>query len=294
MHGCSHLDGFIINLFYHVIRRHFCTKNGGIFLLCSILWNFNYNPDKSNDFCNDIGNQVCSIHSCKLLSKSISCSRYKKLTDIGNTWYSNKELVKTSTVPMTVLLLYGITITFINSHFELRNFNIYSICLEGQNAKKNEYEMPFRFLTFILPVVLMIVTTSIMDLSSYRWLQKRDNKSLETRRGCCKEDIPLRATAVYYFLHAVFTIIFFCIFALKVTPLEKYLIVNVLVKIDNILRNPLTVVFAFKINDSTRQKNAAKERERRRNTEIQHALSRRMESIELQGKENIIDFRISN
>ena len=138
------------------------------------------------------------------------------------------------------------------------------------------------------------VTTSIMDLSSYRWLQKRDNKSLETRRGCCKEDIPLRATAVYYFLHAVFTIIFFCIFALKVTPLEKYLIVNVLVKIDNILRNPLTVVFAFKINDSTRQKNAAKERERRRNTEIQHALSRRMESIELQGKENIIDFRISN
>ena len=67
----------------------------------------------------------------------------------------------------------------------------------------------------------MIVTTSIMDLSSYRWLQKRDNKSLETRRGCCKEDIPLRATAVYYFLHAVFTIIFFCIFALKVEEVEN-------------------------------------------------------------------------
>ena len=162
---------------------------------------------------------------------------------------------------MTVLLLYGITITFINSHFELRNFNIYSICWEGQNAKKNEYEMPFRFLTFILPVVLMIVTTSIMDLSSYRWLQKRDNKSLETRRGCCKEEIPLRATAVYYFLHAVFTIIFFCIFALKVTPLEKYLIVNVLVKIDNMLRNPLTVVFTFKMIQPDRKMLLKKENE---------------------------------
>ena len=193
---------------------------------------------------------------------------------------------------MIVLLLYGITVTFINSHFELRNFNIYSICLEGENAKKNK--MLFCFLTFVLPVVLMVVTTSIMDLSSYRWLQKRDNKSLQTCQGCCKDDIPLGATAVYYSLHAVFTIIFFCIFARKVTPLEKYLIVTVLVKIDNMLRNPLTVVFTFKINDSTRQKNAAKERVRRRNTEIQHALSRRMESIELQGKENIFDCNISN
>ena len=152
----------------------------------------------------------------------------------------------------------------------------------------------FNVLAFLSPVVLMVVTTSIMDLLSYFWLRKRDNKSFETFRGCLKDDIPLRATAISMILHAVFTIIFAYIFAQKVTPIEKYLIVNVLIKIDNMLRNPLTVVFAFKINDSTRQKNAAKERERRRNTEIQHALSRRMESIELQGKENIIDFRISN
>ena len=207
--------------------------------------------------------------------------RYKKLTDIGNTWYSNKQLVKASTGAMVLLLLYGITITFINSHFELRNFNIYSVCLEGENAEKNKN--PFRFLTYVLPVVLMVVTTSIIDLSSYFWLQKRDNKSLETSRRYLKNDIPLRATAINNLLHAVFTIIFFCIFTKKVTPLDKYLIVNILIKIDNMLRNLLTVVFTFKINNLTRQKSVVKERERRRNAEIQHALSRRMESIELQG-----------
>ena len=142
---------------------------------------------------------------------------------------------------------------------------------------------PFRFLTYVLPVVLMVVTTSIIDLSSYFWLQKRDNKSLETSRRYLKIDIPLRATAINNLLHAVLTIIFFCIFAQKVTPLDKYLIVSILVKIDNMLRNLLTVVFTFKINNSTRQKNVVKERERRRNAEIQDALSRRNEMIELQG-----------
>ena len=204
--------------------------------------------------------------------------RYKKLTDIANRWYSNQQLVKASTVAMTSLLFYGITLTFINSHFELKSFNIYTICLEGENVRKNK--LLFNVLAFLSPVVLMVVTTSIMDLLSYFWLRKRDNKSFETFRGCLKDDIPLRATAISMILHAVFTIIFAYIFAQKVTPIEKYLIVNVLIKIDNMLRNPLTVVFTFKINHLTRQKNAAKERERRRKAEIQDALHRR---LELQG-----------
>ena len=179
---------------------------------------------------------------------------------------------------MVLLLVYGITITFINSHFELKNFNTYTVCLEGENVEKNK--LLFNVLGFVLPVVLMVVNTSVNDLLSYFWLQKRDNKSLETCRGCLKDDIPLRATAISTILHAVFTIILSYIFAKKVTPIDKYLIVNVLIKIDNMLRNPLTVVFTFKINNLTRQKNAVKERERRRKAEIQDALHRR---LELQG-----------
>ena len=107
----------------------------------------------------------------------------------------------------------------------------------------------FNVLAFLSPVVLMVVTTSIMDLLSYFWLRKRDSKSFETFRGCLKDDIPLRATAISMILHAVFTIIFAYIFAQKVTPIEKYLIVNVLIKIDNMLEDVQAALDKMQLDD---------------------------------------------
>ena len=65
-------------------------------------------------------------------------SRYKKVKDIENRWYTNKQLVKASYVAFGLLLLYGVICTFINSHFELQSYNIYNVCLHGENAKKNK------------------------------------------------------------------------------------------------------------------------------------------------------------
>ena len=212
------------------------------------------------------------------LKKSVSyVSRYKKVKDIENRWYTNKQLVKASYVAFGLLLLYGVICTFINSHFELQSYNIYNVCLHGENAKKNK--ILFNCLTIMLPVVIMVIAAGVVDLLSYFWLQKRENNS---RREYIKNDIPLRATAISTSLHAIFIFVFVILGIQKVQPIDKYLIATVLIRIDNILRNPLTAVFTFKINDETRQKNVAKERERKRQAVIQDALRQR-EEIKLEG-----------
>ena len=206
--------------------------------------------------------------------------RYKKITDVDNSWYSNKQLVKGSSLALTLLLLYGVNLTFINSHFELRSFNTYSVCLEGANAKNPK--LLFNGLTVVLPVVIMVIAAGIVDLSCYFWLLKRDS-SIERQR-CLKNDIPLRATAISTSLHALFIVGFIILGRKKVQPIQKYLFAVVGARIGNILRNPLTAFFTFKINDATRQKNAAKERERKRQAEIREAGRQRKEKIQLKGR----------
>ena len=61
----------------------------------------------------------------------------------------------------------------------------------------------------------------------------------------------------------------------NIQPPEKYLVALIGSQLEKILRNPLVAIFTFKINDATRQKNAAEERKRKQNIEIQDALKRR-------------------
>eukprot|EP00093_Oithona_nana_P010818 10818.XXX_532590_533825_1 [CDS] Oithona nana genome sequencing. len=146
----------------------------------------------------------------------ISFIRYKKVKDIENRWYTNKQLVKASYVAFGLLLLYGVICTFINSHFELQSYNIYNVCLHGENAKKNK--ILFNCLTIMLPVVIMVIAAGVVDLLSYFWLQKRENNS---RREYIKNDIPLRATAISTSLHAIFIFVFVILGIQKVQPIDK-------------------------------------------------------------------------
>ena len=150
--------------------------------------------------------------------------------------------------------------------------------MEGANTKNPK--LLFNGLTVVLPVMIMVITAGIMDLSSYFWLQKRDNNSLERQhQRCLKNDIPLRATAISTSLHVLFIVGFIILGIQKVQPMQKYLFAVVGARIGNILRNPLTAFFTFKINDDTRQKNAAKERERKRQAEIREADRQRKEKV---------------
>ena len=58
-------------------------------------------------------------------------------------------------------------------------------------------------------------------------------------------------------------------------------------RINDILRNPLVAIYTFKINEETRRKNADKERERKRQIEIQDAVNRRKERQQERQSENI-------
>ena len=60
-----------------------------------------------------------------------------------------------------------------------------------------------------------------------------------------------------------------------IDPLEKYLFVIILTRIQDTLRNPLIAKFLFNINDLNRQRDALVEREINRQKEIQDALKRR-------------------
>ena len=62
-----------------------------------------------------------------------------------------------------------------------------------------------------------------------------------------------------------------------IQPLEKYLWVVIICRLNDILRNPLLTKFAFKVNDDNRHRNTELERERKRQLEIEDALKRRLE-----------------
>ena len=118
--------------------------------------------------------------------------RYKKTNDIENKWYTNKQLIIASSIFLLLVHIYAFTITFINSHFELQSFNIYSVCLKGQNASMNK--PIFNILTVLMPIIIVVIITCIMDYSCYLWLHRvHPNEEIQ---GCVFSDIPLRATLI--------------------------------------------------------------------------------------------------
>ena len=91
------------------------------------------------------------------------------------------------------------------------------------------------------------------------------------------DDIPLKATL----LSTIFLILVLAVYIIlgmrDIGPLEKYLAVILITRVNDTLRNPMIAVCTFKINDDNRQQNADEERERKRQKEIQLALKRREE-----------------
>ena len=197
--------------------------------------------------------------------------RYKKTNDIENRWYSNEQLIKASSVFLLLVLIYVFIITFVNSHFELRSFNIYSVCLNGQNAQMNH--VIFNILTVLVPIITVVVITCIMDYSCYLWLHRIHSN--EEIHGCVLSDIPLRATLISTHLFLVGIVVYAVLSSQNIQPQEKYLVATIGAQLYKILRNPLVAIFTFKINDATRQKDADEERKRKQEIEIQDALKRR-------------------
>ena len=130
----------------------------------------------------------------------------------------------------------------------------------------------FNVLTVLVPIIIVVIVTCIMDYSCYRWLHRiHPNGEIQ---GCVLSDIPLRATLISTHLFLVGIIVYAVLSSRNIQPQEKYLVATIGAQWYKILRNPLVAVFTFKINDATRQKNADEERNRKRDFEIQDALKR--------------------
>ena len=88
-------------------------------------------------------------------------------------------------------------------------------------------------------------------------------------------EIPLRATIISTLLFIPYITAYMVMGIEIIDPLEKYLFVIILTRIQDTLRNPLIAKFLFNINDLNRQRDALVEREINRQKEIQDALKRR-------------------
>ena len=62
-----------------------------------------------------------------------------------------RKLIRGSTMILGLVILYGHFVTFIYSYFNLRSFNVYKVCLKGQNAQENN--PLFMLFTILLPII---------------------------------------------------------------------------------------------------------------------------------------------
>ena len=201
---------------------------------------------------------------------------YARVNNAGD-WRSNQQLLKDSSYVLTGGVMYALTVISINSIFNLRAFNIYSICLEREEAKNNN---PILTLIFImLPLITLISVTCTMDFTCLIWLTNRrlainpNNDNINV--GCINviDEIPLRATMINTLILIPYIITSVVISQANVTPIEKYLIALLSMRFNDIVRSPLIVTCTFKVNNDNRAIN----REIRRQKEIQAALKRRWE-----------------
>ena len=215
-----------------------------------------------------------------------SYSRYKKIACFPSPWKSNEYLLKRVSCALSLMIIYCITVTIINQIANIRSFNIYLVCLMGTEA--TDQNVLYNLLTVLLPIITLIFITCLLDFYSILWFRKQKTRvEPETERNsedgdeikCMPfiDDIPLKATMLStIFLILVLTV--YIVLGIKgIRPLEKYLIVIMITRINDTLRNPMIAICTFKINDYNRQRNADEERERNRQKEVQLALKRRQE-----------------
>ena len=212
-----------------------------------------------------------TVLTSPLCNFMVSYIRYKRVSysKVGLLfWKSEKELVRKSTWIIGLVLLYGLILTFINAYFNLRAFNIYSVCLEKQHTTNNQ--VSFCLITVLIPMMILFLTTCIMDFLCYIWINDIPNKRYTN-------DIPLRATLISTALLFPYLISTVVLAMNDINALDKYLIAIISYRFNDIIRSPLTATCTFRINNENMQRNADLERERKRQIEIQDALQRRSE-----------------
>ena len=174
-------------------------------------------------------------------------------------------------------------ITFCNSYFELKSYNIYTVCLEGPQAKINN--VTFNIVTILVPLLAYVIVVSILDILSYKRLQSSVGPMEDYQSCTFNADIPLRASLFDSHLLMLYFLVYIVMGANNVGPLDKYLVAVIGIRIKDMIRNPLILTYAFKRSEEIRERFAAQEdREKRRQKEIFKAILKKTERKRMKGK----------
>ena len=187
---------------------------------------------------------------------------------------------------------YVILLSFTNAYFDLKSFNIFSVCLNRETTENPK--LLFNMITTTLPILSLLTITIALDISCFFFVLNRRNtiQDIQSRfqmhqnHSYILADIPFRASLISTFVYLVLIIGYFIISTENVHPLEKYVSVIILCRVIDICKSPLIATCAFKVNDENRHRNSEEERERKRQLEIQDALKRRAERLAMKN-ENI-------
>ena len=188
--------------------------------------------------------------------------------------------MKTSSGILILIICYFISLVIIDAYFELQSFNVYNVCLYRDEAKQPN--VIFITLTTLIPVIVLLISSIYMDTSCYmnvitlKTSTYQDVQENMHRRNILNA-IPFRASMISSVLFVMLLLGYSIIGIEEVEPLEKYLCVIIICRLNDIFRNPLLATCAFRVNNENRQKNADEERERKRKLEIDDALKRRHE-----------------
>ena len=151
--------------------------------------------------------------------------------------------------------------------YDLKIFNIYNLCYWGEKTEKSKFMLIFLFL--LLPFLIKTSLTVYLDVRCYQIAKK--SKSVQSRQ--ILNNIPLRTTiisSVACFVWLSITIVLGNS-SKNLTPSVKFFLVFIPLLLLDAFRNPLMVLFSFKVNQINQHVDPEQAREQRRQMEIEDA-----------------------
>ena len=195
-----------------------------------------------------------------------TCCRYKRLSlNSPNGWKNEITLISYVKTIFICLILYHYATQIINVTFDLKIFNVYNICI----GSKDEHHPSLNGILIMFPMMIVVLITAALDIKCYIIVKNHSN---------VVDDLSLRTSIVSISL--MFPYIFGSLVILNLFDLDnlsRYFVVMFICVFLSIIRNPIILLFTFRVNERNRQVDLMEEREKKRQIEINFALKKREE-----------------
>ena len=188
----------------------------------------------------------------------------------GQIWKLDATLNKITQRIQIGAVSYCVILHIFNASFKLNFFNQYNVCMQNQEPANSKMV----FLTYLLPLLITSAASALMDFKSFMFV-----KDHSTQNNLI-DSVPLRASITSFYIFVPYFAASFIItnFIKDFDACTKYLVAVFVGVALMIIRNPIIVTCAFRVNETIQKVNAQEDRERRREIEIHHAKLARSQS----------------